>query len=110
MNCFQPCCSGVRSEAHTCALQPRRDIGFRLQLHKNGLQETTACPLPSRSGSRESRWYAPESSTLLRLRFPCSLPVFFCPLRRPPLSPLFPYTTLFRSSPPQGPPPHPCSP
>src|SRR5262249_59574073 len=39
----------------------------------------------------------PPYSTRSRARLPLPPPLFFLMLRRPPTSPLFPYTTLFRS-------------
>src|SRR4051795_5072588 len=99
----------LRSEEHTSELQSHSPLVCRLLLEKKKLvrQRGTAGV-----GSRElgADWVVrrPPSSSgspyrAAGLSLPCiacvSLFFFFLMIRRPPRSTLFPYTTLFRSTP-----------
>src|SRR3982751_3196287 len=79
--------SSMRSEEHTSELQSRSDIVCRLLLEKkqpHGIRLTSASV---------SIWHWALVGRVCLAR--CAL--FFLMIRRPPTSPLFPYTTLFRS-------------
>src|SRR4051795_8751405 len=99
----------LRSEEHTSELQSHSHLVCRLLLEKK------TKPDPGRSaaaGDRPDGLSAPQHVTpvrrcrhrvvsgppLLRLHTHSAL-FFFLMIRRPPRSPLFPYTTLFRSTP-----------
>src|SRR5690349_5360919 len=69
----------ARSEEHTSELQSRRDLVCRLLLEKKKKYKSICF--------------------LQILYFYRRILFFFLPIRRPPRSTLFPYTTLFRSSP-----------
>src|SRR5207248_2841851 len=95
----------LRSEEHTSELQSPYDLVCRLLLEKK------KAPAPgSRGGAarrrarRTPRWPTPRlrprrSAPGGRRPPPAPPAVFFLMTRRPPRSTLFPYTTLFRSTP-----------
>src|ERR1039457_815045 len=76
-----------KSEEHTSELQSPCNLVCRLLLEKKN--NTRSCLLIVKSCVHAS---LPSFSSVLSSFF------FFLMIRRPPRSPLFPYTTLFRSS------------
>src|SRR5476649_543292 len=76
-----------RSEEHTSELQSHSDLVCRLLLEKKKKASTCA-------GRSSSFVLAARGGGFSSIA--CAL-VFFLLIRRPPSSPLFPYTTLFRS-------------
>src|SRR5215217_265117 len=76
----------ARSEEHTSELQSRQYLVCRLLLEKK------KGPQPCHPGGG-----APVQRRGLRDCSPAAIYLFFLMIRRPPRSPLFPYTTLFRS-------------
>src|SRR3954449_10025098 len=74
----------IRSEEHTSELQSHSHLVCRLLLEKKKAQKPSAIAHPASPGHRFAR------GALLKVRL-------FLMIRRPPRSPLFPYTTLFRS-------------
>src|ERR1017187_7783059 len=91
-----------RSEEHTSELQSPMYLVCRVLLEKR--KDYSACPScscchywrrPATYWFRGTRDRTkPTSRTVTRAR---RRPIFFLMIRRPPRSPLFPYTTLFRS-------------
>src|SRR6266496_2634611 len=103
--------SGRRSEEHTSELQSRRDLVCRLLLEKK--KKNIAKVIPPKERSRRTRPQSSKHSSpygdIFLFTFFGSFDYvvaslsffffFFLMIRRPPRSTLFPYTTLFRSSP-----------
>src|SRR3954449_4468673 len=85
------CLKNIRSEEHTSELQSHSHLVCRLLLEKKKTR-------------RRCGWYrrSARSRTRTRARLPSAATrpfFFFLMIRRPPRSTLFPYTTLFRSTP-----------
>src|SRR5260363_143056 len=103
-----------RSEEHTSELQSPDHLVCRLLLEKkktlpNELAIVTRARHICENTSWQSIFYPVPfflysiSIRAYPLKFFCvSLSFFFLMIRRPPRSPLFPYTTLFRSKPPRA--------
>src|SRR3954449_11488783 len=84
----------ARSEEHTSELQSHSHLVCRLLLEKkkSGLRRSAPCVAgPRRSPRRVCGRGTARCAPLLVF--------FFLMIRRPPRSTLFPYTTLFRSTP-----------
>src|SRR6266581_67820 len=79
--------SVCRSEEHTSELQSPVHLVCRLLLEK---KKTRSQLWPS--APMDVFWSAAVTTT----PYACGRPVFFLMIRRPPISTLFPYTTLFR--------------
>src|SRR3954464_2077927 len=85
--------SALRSEEHTSELQSHDNLECRLLLEKTRQQHVRHC----RVGGHDR--VADECLAQAHGEHGLGLVVdFFLMIRRPPRSPLFPYTTLFRSS------------
>src|SRR6266849_6760795 len=91
-----------RSEEHTSELQSRVDLVCRLLLEKKK-NKGKSCPEALLEGLRRRGLpvlRVPEAQRGTAPERPVAAAVFFfLMIRRPPRSTLFPYTTLFRSSP-----------
>src|SRR4051795_12898883 len=81
----------VRSEEHTSELQSHSHLVCRLLLEKktSRIRRHDGSDIPAYAPSPRAMTICCTSSVLL----------FFLMIRRPPRSTLFPYTTLFRSTP-----------
>src|ERR1039458_1362275 len=91
----------TRSEEHTSELQSLRHIVCRLLLEKKKNRLVVSAALMPTSGHHRNGMRR-DRTTERRESFSCNVPephLFFLMIRRPPRSTLFPYTTLFRSSP-----------
>src|ERR1022692_2715614 len=98
----------LRSEEHTSELQSPCNLVCRLLLEKKKRKPTSrpsyraACECPRDSGERclqsTDASCGPDVvwAVVLRISPGASCFFFFLMIRRPPRSPLFPYTTLFR--------------
>src|SRR6266496_581989 len=106
--------STVRSEEHTSELQSRRDLVCRLLLEKKK-HEALAGTVSKKKKIRRYHKVAEgvqrdDASVSLWIcvvvdsfpDIPSPRLFFFLMIRRPPRSTLFPYTTLFRSTPGEG--------
>src|SRR5215208_3020109 len=100
--------TAVRSEEHTSELQSRGHLVCRLLLEKKNVVSARARYSPENRSKKGSsalpRPVARQTSSFTCLRSlsrsaSTSIFFFFLMTRRPPRSTLFPYTTLFRSSP-----------
>src|SRR5207342_2673778 len=88
-----------RSEEHTSELQSREKLVCRLLLEK---KKSIRRPQPGTDSYRCTQPDSPrrsriQSRSAAGMRTDGSRNVFFLIIRRPPISTLFPYTTLFRS-------------
>src|SRR5258705_534135 len=81
--------AGARSEEHTSELQSLRHLVCRLLLDKKTVHEDLN---PTYQAGLRRDAVQPDIEAERKKRF------FFLMIRRPPRSPLFPYTTLFRST------------
>src|ERR1035438_9878964 len=98
----------ARSEEHTSELQSLRHLVCRLLLEKKKKKKQRNRKTIIRVAALVARLRAPSPATTRYLAgrsllLHCSIPTFFfffffffLMIRRPPRSPLFPYTTLFR--------------
>src|SRR6266550_2345267 len=82
-----------RSEEHTSELQSRLQLVCRLLLEKKNKRSQIHTPTKQQKKAAITNYNTFTIPTKLLFHF------FFLMIRRPPRSTLFPYTTLFRSSP-----------
>src|SRR2546428_689588 len=90
----------ARSEEHTSELQSRSDLVCRLLLAKKKTKVHTRRSLPRPSTPPATSTRGKYRESLCLVSYQAVVVFFFLMIRRPPRSTLFPYTTLFRSSPP----------
>src|SRR6266496_1883070 len=89
-----------RSEEHTSELQSRRDLVCRLLLEKkktNQPKDKVRCAGMLILGNH-CYVFGSENKNVTPVLFYYIISFFFLVIRRPPISTLFPYTTLFRST------------
>src|SRR6478609_62616 len=108
-----PCCPAARSEEHTSELQSLAYLVCRLLLEKKKKNISTIKIKKKKKNTEQTNQKKSIQKRMFALLFRLCYVFavlqfvsfrfffFFLMIRRPPRSTLFPYTTLFRSSPPR---------